>query len=328
MTEELEHPGWRRRAAPVAFVAGGLASLHPAVSPVIALGLGLLCALLAPSPFPVLTKQGSKRILQVSVALLGFRMEFSQLATEAVSGALFAVATIAGTLALGAGLGRLLRVPSDTAALVCGGTAICGGSAIAAIAPAIGARGPSVAVAMAIVFVLNGLALFLFPPIGHGLGMTPVQFGTWAGVAIHDVSSVVGAAQVYGEGALDTATTVKLARALWIVPLAIGAGWWFQRAGAGPAEAGGAAKRPPLVPWFIAAFVLASLIRTGLPEFGAAYGFFGQVAKAGLSVTLFLIGTGLSVAALREVGPRALVLGALLWLSISATSLGVVLATR
>ncbi len=323
----------RRGAVVATFLALAAASLHPSVSPAIALALGLALALAVTTPFPWLTKRGSKIILQVSVALLGFRMELGDMAREAVTGMLFAVATIGGTLALGWLLARPLRIAGDTATLVSGGTAICGGSAIAAIAPAIGARSASVAVAMAIVFVLNGLALFLFPPIGRLLELSPEQFGTWAGVAIHDVSSVVGAAAVYDEAALDTATTVKLARALWIVPVALGAGWLFRRAAdrraaaaGGPGEAAAAGTRPPLIPWFIAAFVLASVARSFVPGVADVAPVLGDVATAGLSLTLFLIGTGLSLATLREVGPRALVLGVSLWLAISGASLGVVLS--
>lgn len=318
---------WATRAA---FVLLALATIHPAISPAIALAMGLALAFVAPTPFPWLTTRGSKIILQCSVAMLGFRMEITEMAHEALAGGLFAIATIGGTLILGVILARLLGVARDTATLVSGGTAICGGSAIAAIAPAIGARGAAMAVAMAIVFVLNGLALFIFPPIGHALDLTPQQFGTWAGVAIHDVSSVVGAAATFGEEALDTATTVKLARALWIVPVAIGAGWiarrWPAPDGEHDGEAAASRKRPPLVPWFIFAFVAASLLRSYVPGVADVAPVLGTTAKAGLALTLFLIGTGLSLSTLREVGPKAFVLGILLWLTISLSSLGVVMS--
>ncbi|MHC4809091.1 MAG: YeiH family protein [Planctomycetota bacterium] len=311
------------------FLLLAAASLHPAVSPAIALALGLVFALVRPSPLPWLTGRGSRIILQCSVALLGFRMELGAMATEAARGGLFAVATIFGTLGLGRLLARPLGVAPDTAALVSGGTAICGGSAIAAIGPAIGARQASVAVAMAIVFVLNGVALFIFPPIGHALELTPQQFGTWAGVAIHDVSSVVGAAASHGDEALEVATTVKLTRAIWIVPVALGLGWMARRraeTAASEASEPLDAGRPPIVPWFIIAFVLASVARSFVPGVADAAPILGGVAKAGLSLTLFLIGTGLSLATLRRIGPSALWLGVILWLAISLSSLGVVMA--
>ncbi len=318
------------RPATIGFLLLAAASLHPAVSPAIALLMGLGFALLRPSPFPGLTRRGSRIILQCAVALLGFRMELNAMAAEAARGGLFAVATIFGTLALGRLLARPLGVARDTAALVSGGTAICGGSAIAAIAPAIGARNASVALAMAIVFVLNGVALFIFPPIGRLLELTPQQFGTWAGIAIHDVSSVVGAAAAYGDEALEVATTVKLTRAIWIVPLALGMGWLARRRTpeTSPEEDAAVPGLRPgsIVPWFILAFVLASVARSFVPGVAEVAPALGSVARAGLSLTLFLIGTGLSLATIRRIGPGALLLGVSLWLAISLASLGVVMA--
>ena len=320
----------RSWAARLLFIVLAVGSLHPAISPAIALLMGLGFALLVPTPFPRLTQRGSRIILQCAVALLGFRMELGAMANEAARGGPFAAATILGTLGLGWLLARPLGVARDTAALVSGGTAICGGSAIAAIAPAIGARNASVAVAMAIVFVLNGIALFAFPPIGHALELTPQQFGTWAGVAIHDVSSVVRAAAAFDDEAIEVATTVKLTRAIWIVPVALGLGWLARRHALEAASEGEpavpASRRGAIVPWFIVAFVLASVARSFVPGVAEVAPALGSVAKSGLSLTLFLIGTGLSLATIRRIGPAALVLGVALWLAISLASLGVVMA--
>lgn len=306
----------------IAFVTLALVCVQPWISPAIALALGLVLALAVGNPFPRVAARGSKLILQVSVAMLGFRLQIDRVLEEAMGGALFAIGTIAGTLTLGYFLGRRLEVAKDTTALVSGGTAICGGSAIAAMAPAIGASPAAVAISMAIVFVLNGVALFLFPPIGHLLGLSDAQFGTWAGVGIHDVSSVVGAARAYSDAALETATTVKLVRALWIVPVAIGAGYLFTRHYPQVPRT----TRPPVIPWFIAAFLVASCLRSFVPGLSELSVGLSAAAKSGLSLTLFLIGTNISLRSLREVGPRAFALGVALWLAISVVSLLVVLA--
>ncbi|MFK7960600.1 MAG: YeiH family protein [Phycisphaerales bacterium] len=320
-------PVWPR----IVFWLGVVACFHPMVSPAIALSIGLvLVFLLKGTPERWVSTRGAKLLLQVSVALLGVKLDLIDLAKAAAQGSGFAICTIAGTLALGYGLARLLRVARDTSTLISGGTAICGGSAIAAIAPAIGAGAADIAVAMATVFVLNGVGLYVFPIIGHMLELSPEQFGTWAGVAIHDVSSVVGAAKEFGgEGTMETATTVKLSRALWIVPVALGAGWWHRRRLKTPQSFGdegvfGAKKRPPLVPWFIIAFVSASAIRTYVPAVAEVAPMIEDAAKNGLTVTLYLIGTSLTISTLRTVGLRPLLLGVLLWIAISVVSLVVV----
>lgn len=335
-------------AARVVFVVAAFASLAvvavaPSLAPPVALVVGVVVAFAVGSPFPGLSGTGAKRLLQVAVALLGFRVDLPVMLEATLEGGPLAVATIGITLALGIALGAWMGVAPRVATLVSGGTAICGGSAIAAIAPAIRAKNDEIAVALGTVFLLNAVALLVFPPLGHLLELTPEQFGVWAGIAIHDVSSVAGAAQAFDPAASDVAMTVKLSRALWIVPVAVAAGWWWNRrhaavaaesdvgsaADGGPPVARLAGKRPPIVPWFIAAFVLASVLRAVLvplesPAIDATLEGLVLGARWTLVLVLYLIGTGLSLAALRAVGVRPLVLGVLLWIAIAGASLGVV----
>lgn len=287
----------------------------------------------------------SRWLIQVCVVLLGFRMDLGEVARAGISGLAFAAGTIIGTFALGAALARLLRVERTTAALVSTGTAICGGSAIAAVSGVIGAAAPQIAVATGTVFLLNAVGLLAFPPLGQALGLTPTQFGTWAGVAIHDVSSVVGAAQSFAastkargvEGAMlavDTATVVKLTRVLWIIPICLIAGWIVSRARrSGSASSLDKAPTPPAgrrspVPWFIALFLLAAGVRTLFPSaIEPLAGAVPVLAKSGMTLALFLIGAGLSRSALAKVGWRAMALGVALWIAISVAALIVVRAT-
>jgi len=338
-------------AAPV-FVAAAAASVAlaftwPGIAPPAGLVAGILVAVTVGSSFPTLAGRGSKVLLQVAVALLGFRVDLPVMAQAALAGGGLALVTIVLTLVAGVLLGRAMVVAPRTSLLVAGGTAICGGSAIAAMAPAIRARHDEIAVSMGTVFLLNAIALLVFPPLGHALGLSPEQFGTWAGIAIHDVSSVVGAASAFDAAALDTATTVKLARALWIVPVVLAARWWWGReqrriapatvplAPAGDdadedAADAAAGRRTPLVPWFIVAFVAASLVRSLLPmEVPAVERTVAGLvlsARVALVLVLFLVGSRLSIVALRAVGLRPLVLGVLLWLGIAAASLAVITA--
>lgn len=249
---------------------------------------------------------------------LGFGIPLAAIARAGATGIAYTVAGIATALVLGTFVGRWLGVERQTSFLVTTGTAICGGSAIAAVGSAIGARTEAMSVSLATIFVLNAVALFLFPPIGHGLGLSQDQFAVWAAVAIHDTSSVVGAASAYGARALESATVLKLARALWIVPLAVGAAAWHRR-GTGAAEGPGA---PVKLPWFIVLFVAAALLRTVLPR-GArpALDLLAGAARAGLVLTLFLIGAGLSRTTLRTVGARPLVQGVLVWAALGAMAL-------
>lgn len=290
-------------------------SASPWGSPGVALLLGTALALTVGNPWPASTKHG-KTLLQVCVVLLGFGMDLGAVLHAGQRGLGLAALSIALTVGVGLGLGRLLGVDRVTSALIAAGTAICGGSAIAAVGSAIGASAGEMAVSMGTVFVLNAIALYVFPPLGHLLGLTQEQFGTWAGIAIHDVSSVVGATSAYGEEALQVGTAVKLSRALWIVPLTFGASWWFR---------GKAEGTKVTVPWFIGLFLLASLARSLVPGIAGATSLVVQVARAGFAVVLFTVGASLSLATLRAVGWRPMVQGVLLWLLISALALAAVL---
>jgi uncharacterized integral membrane protein (TIGR00698 family) len=226
------------------------------------------------------------------------------------TGIVFTLATIAGTLILGHVIGRALRISSGTTHLISSGTAICGGSAIAAVAPVVGASDEEISVSLGTVFILNSIALFIFPAIGTALNLTQTQFGVWSAIAIHDTSSVVGAAAAYGAEALQIATTVKLTRALWIVPLALATAFAFRRRSAKVA-----------IPWFILFFVLASVVRTYVPAPEEVWELLVRAARIGLTVTLFLIGSALSRRSLATVGFRPLILGVMLWIVISTVAL-------
>jgi uncharacterized integral membrane protein (TIGR00698 family) len=296
------------------FVALLLFCLTPWCSPPVALALGLGLALTAGSPFR--TSRQTKLLLQASVVGLGFGMNLEKVVAAGRTGVLFTIATIAGTLILGYLLGRALRISSGTAHLISSGTAICGGSAIAAVAPVIGASDEEISVSLGTVFILNSIALFAFPAIGTMLQMSQTQFGVWSAIAIHDTSSVVGAAAAYGAEALQIATTVKLARALWIVPLAIGTAFAFRRRSTKVA-----------LPWFILFFLLASVARTYVPAPEELWALLVRASRIGLTVTLFLIGSQLSRRSLAAVGIRPLILGVVLWITISVAGLFGVMAT-
>lgn len=293
--------------------------LSPYGSPPVALALGLMVAFTFGNPFPQLIGKPTKYLLQASVVFLGFGMNLTAIYNAGKDGILFTIATIFGTLALGAIVGKLLAVNGKTSSLISSGTAICGGSAIAAVGPAIDADNEQMSVSLGTVFVLNSIALFIFPIIGHGLDLTQQQFGVWSAIAIHDTSSVVGAAQAFGEEALSIATTVKLARALWIAPLAFGFMYLYRGS-----ESKGNVKAA--MPWFILLFVLASVIRTYAPSWVVPSIFESLVnlAKAGMTITLFLIGASLSRRTLKAVGVRPLLQGVILWVVISIVSLGAV----
>lgn len=306
------------RVAQLAWMTAVIFCLTPYATPGLALAIGLGLALTLGNPYPVLGKKVSKPLLQVSVVLLGFGMNLFGVLAMARQGFLLAALTIGLTFLLGALLRRVLKLPRTTTTLLSAGTAICGGSAIAAVSLAIAATEAEISVAMGTVFLLNAVALYLFPVLGHVLRLTPVQFGTWSGIAIHDVSSVVGAASTYGPLALQTATTVKLARTLWIVPVALIAGLTLR-----PIVIPSAAKpsRKIPIPWFIGLFLLASMTSTFLPAVHHVAPFLQLAAKMGMTLTLLLIGTSLSRASLQAVGLKPVLLGLSLWLVISIASL-------
>ena len=286
------------------------------VSPPIALVLGLFAALTFGNPFPEQTKKATKILLQTSVVLLGFGMNLTSVIKAGKDGIVFTIVTIFGTLIVGYLTGKLLKVEEKTSALISSGTAICGGSAIAAVAPAIDADGEQISVSLGTVFILNSVALILFPIIGRALNLSQNQFGIWSAIAIHDTSSVVGAAQSYGADALAIATTIKLARALWIAPVALLFSFIYR-----------SKKAKIAIPYFIFFFLLATLIRTYMPgEFPpSVFDSLVNLAKAGLTVTLFLIGASLSRETLKTVGIKPLVQSVLLWILISIVSLWAVL---
>jgi uncharacterized integral membrane protein (TIGR00698 family) len=303
------------KPATALFAACIVFCLTPWASPPVALALGLILALTVGNPFAARTGKATKVLLQTSVILLGFGMNLQKVMEAGRTGILFTLATILGTLLLGWLAGRALRVPPTTAHLISSGTAICGGSAIAAVGPVIGATDEEMSVSLGTVFILNSVALFLFPMIGHAVGLTQPQFGVWSAIAIHDTSSVVGAAAKYGAEALQIATTVKLTRALWIVPLTLATALFFKRKTA-----------RITIPWFILYFLIASVLRTYTPANPAVWDVLVRIARIGLTVTLFLIGAGLSRKSLAAVGARPLILGVLLWIVISAVGLWAVTA--
>lgn len=295
-----------------------LICLSPLASPPLALALGLILALTVGNSYRKQSGAATKILLQFSVVLLGFGMNLSQVVAAGKSGVLFTIATIFGTLAFGFLLGKLLKINDKTANLISAGTAICGGSAIAAIAPVIGADDDEISVSLGTIFILNSVALFVFPFVGHELNLTSNQFGIWAAIAIHDTSSVVGATTKFGGEAVQIATTVKLARALWIVPIAFLFSFFYRRA---------AGKTKIAVPYFILFFLLACIVRTVMPPIfpTSVFDSLTALAKAGLTVTLFLIGANLSRDVLKNVGVRPLLLGVILWLIISLVSLAAIL---
>jgi uncharacterized integral membrane protein (TIGR00698 family) len=286
------------------------------VSPPIALALGLLMALTIGNPFARQLGKPTRILLQTSVVLLGFGMNLTSVLKAGKDGILFTIATIFGTLILGYFVGKLLKVNGKTSVLISSGTAICGGSAIAAVAPVIDADSEEISVSLATIFILNSIALIIFPYIGHALDLTQNQFGIWAAIAIHDTSSVVGASAKYGTEALQIATTVKLARALWIAPVALVFSVLYR-------SENGEKRTKVAVPWFIFLFLLTTVLRTYAPNAvePSIFDSFVNLAKAGLTVTLFLIGASLSRETLKKVGVKPLLQGVLLWIVISIVSL-------
>ncbi len=323
------------------FAVAILVCLTPLVSPPIALLLGLVIALFVGHPLLHLNHTATHILLQVSVVGLGFGMNAASALRAGKEGLLFTVVSITGTLTAGLVLGWWMKIDKKTSMLIAGGTAICGGSAIAALSPVIGAGERQVSVALGVVFMLNSVALFLFPAVGHLLHLSQTQFGLWSAIAIHDTSSVVGAAGKYGTEALQIATTVKLARALWIIPVSLVAAFLFRRSRGGVAAGGSAdggakgsadgatveaAGKPKIkFPWFIGFFILAILFNTWAPVPALSHVFVGA-AHAGLTLTLFLIGSGLSQQVLRNTGVKPLLQGVIVWMLIAGGTLWAVLA--
>ncbi len=294
----------------------------PTVTPPLALLLGLLMALTLGCPAPKFNKKTSKYLLQASVVGLGFGMNLIESLKSGSEGMAFTVISVIGVMAIGVMLGRSMAIDKKTSWLISAGTAICGGSAIAAVAPVVKANDHQMAVSLGVIFILNSIALLIFPPLGHLFNMSQAQFGTWAAIAIHDTSSVVGAGDAYGMEALRLATLIKLTRALWIIPLALFTIFAFRKSNA--KESG---KNKISIPWFIFLFVAAMAINTYLPLPSEVTNFIVLIAKRGLVLTLFLIGCSLSLATIKKVGFKPLVQAVLLWIVIGVSSFVVVMTT-
>jgi len=282
-------------------------------APTIALLLGVALGLTVKHPYASQAKKLSTWLLQLSIVALGFDMNLQRVLQAGRSGFVYTLAGIAFAILVGHALGRVLSVSKTISHLISVGTAICGGSAIAAMGPVVGASDEEMSVSIGTIFILNAIGLLVFPPLGHAFGLSQDQFGLWAALAIHDTSSVVGAGTKYGETALMIATTVKLARALWIVPLTIGTAVLQHK---------GAPLKSIKWPWFIGLFLIAAIVRTYVPS--TIWPQLAKGGKIGLTVTLFLIGTGMSRESLAKVGARPLVQGVLLWIIVAATTLALV----
>jgi len=295
----------------------------------IALAVGIIFALLSLTCWPNQTKSLSRWLLQACIVALGLRLDISQLAHAAIDGLALAIATIFGALALGLLLGKLLGVGRDLSLLISSGTAICGGSAIASVGSAIRAKSSDMAMATAVVFTLNAVGVFTLPSLGHALHLSDHAFGTWAGVAIHDMASVSAVAKGYHavnapdaltSTALDQANVVKLTRVLWIIPITLAAAWWAARRDRQQTDA--TAKPKMQWPWFIGLFILASLLRTLIPALAQFSSEIKLVTSCGFQLALFLIGAAVSKAALKGMGWRALAQAIILWLILAlATAL-------
>jgi uncharacterized integral membrane protein (TIGR00698 family) len=295
------------------FFVGVILAASGFISPPIALLGGLIYGFTLAHPFHVESKQLAKFLLQASVVALGFGMNLQQVLRAGRSGFAYTAVSITLAMLLGIALGYVIHVGKKSAFLISAGTAICGGSAIAAVGPVAEANEEEMAVSLGTVFILNSVALFIFPLIGYALHMSQEQFGLWSALAIHDTSSVVGAAAKYGATALAIATTIKLARALWIVPLSFVTALALK------------SKAKIQWPWFILFFCLAALLNTLMPTFQPAFGALNHLGKIGLTVTLFLIGTGLNKQTLQHVGVRPLLQGVTLWLIVGSSTLALIL---
>lgn len=295
--------------AKILFALGVLLSFTGYVSPPVALTAGILFGLSFTHPYISESRGIARILLQSSVVALGFGMNLHEVLKAGRSGFVYTALGISFALLIGLTLGRALQVQGKCSFLISSGTAICGGSAIAAVAPIVEADEHEMAVSLGTVFILNSVALLIFPPIGSALHLSQGQFGLWSALAIHDTSSVVGAASKYGAQALVVGTTVKLARALWIVPLAL-------------ATAAIKHHRSRIsFPWFILFFILAAVLNTYVRMVTHLSAQLFTIGRLGLTATLFLIGSGISRATLKEVGWRPMLQGVLLWLAVGLTSL-------
>jgi uncharacterized integral membrane protein (TIGR00698 family) len=298
------------------FIILFLLCLLPGVTAPIALFGGLLFALTLGNPFSEITKKGTSILLKISVVGLGFGIHADKAMEAGSRGILFTIVTIFGTIILGYFIGKWLKIETKTSHLISCGTAICGGSAIAAIAPVIKANQNQISMALGTVFILNAVSLFVFPTIGSLLHLSQSQFGIWAAIAIHDTSSVVGAASKYGADALQIATTVKLARALWIIPVVLFSAFLFKKGSSQVA-----------IPWFILFFFVAMMLNSYVPGISGISSLLTLLAQKGVVLTLFLIGSDLSRETLKSVGFKPFFQGIILWIVISVSSLFTILET-
>lgn len=312
------------KAAKIVYVALIILCLFPFdkigmtayITPAVALFLGLIYAFVFECPYPKFNKKTSKYLLQASVVGLGFGMNVNESLKSGSEGMMFTIVSVVGVMIVGIMLGWWLHINRKTSYLISSGTAICGGSAIAAVGPVLRASEHEMAVSLGVIFILNAIALFIFPPIGHFFEMSQAQFGTWAAIAIHDTSSVVGAGQAYGPEALRLATLIKLTRALWIIPLALVTMALFRDKTAKIS-----------IPWFIFLFIIAMVANTYLGIPAAVSDWLVWLAKKGLVLTLLLIGASLSLKTVKAVGAKPLLLAIVLWIIIGVSSFFVVRAT-
>jgi uncharacterized integral membrane protein (TIGR00698 family) len=284
--------------------------LMPFISAPLALVLGFLVVQIVGNPYELASQKFVHILLQVSVVGLGFGMNTNSALKAGKEGFFFTVVSIFSVLVLGYLFTRLLKIENITGYLISAGTAICGGSAIAAISPIVKAKSNQISVALAVVFTLNSIALLIFPIIGHYMDLSQHEFGLWCAIAIHDTSSVVGASSKYGAEALEVATTVKLARALWIIPLSFFSVILFKNK-----------DSKITIPWFIGFFLLAMILNTYIPFVQSFSPIIVKLAKSGLTLTLFLIGAGLSLKLLKNIGIKPLLLAVILWIFISVGAL-------
>lgn len=298
------------RYSKIILISLAVLSLFPFISSAVALVLGIIYAQIFENPYGKQTKKTTGLLLKVAVVGLGFGMNVHSAIAAGKEGFVLTVFSIFITLLLGFAIGKWCKIDKKISYLISSGTAICGGSAIAAVSPVIDADEKQISVALGIVFILNSVALIIFPPIGHALGLSQVDFGLWSAIAIHDTSSVVGAAAKYGDEALEVATTVKLARALWVIPIAFLSTMLFKNKGS-----------KVKIPYFIGFFILAMLANSYLPFIQPLGPYIVQLSKAALTLTLFLIGTSLSYKTVKNVGAKPFLEGVVLWIFISVSSL-------
>ncbi len=281
--------------------------------------LGAIIGLVVGNPYTTKSQHLSKQLLKISVVGLGFGITAQQVGSVGADAALYTAVGIASIFIAGYLLTKLLRIERQTATLITTGTAICGGSAIAAMSPTIKAKQHSTSIALATVFTLNAIALLIFPPIGRALELTQEQFGVWAAMAIHDTSSVIGACDAYGDQALAVGTIVKVTRALWIIPVVLIAAYAVRSSG------------KQKLPWFLVGFIVAALLRSFVPpihltDTATLFDTLSVIARQSLVITIFLIGSGLSRQTLTRVGHRPLMLALALWILASTISLLAILS--